>query len=174
VHHATRIVGNPRMVTLSTSYSWVNWNNYTCFGVERLLIRQLEIAISKWLCAYITVLSSFPHSRLITGFVTRLTRWVPLVEQELLTLPGHLSSPQVFSGVHVWSLVLCVRFVYCPFVLFLLVIVLSVLRFWLPLWYLQTLLALVITRPLPVLHLTKGEQWVYPYLQIVVDRSPKK
>jgi hypothetical protein len=31
-------------------------------------------------------------SRLITGFVTRLTRWVPLVEQELLILPEHLSS----------------------------------------------------------------------------------
>jgi hypothetical protein len=44
---------------------------------------------------------SFPHSRLITGFVTRLTRRVPLVEQELLTLPEHLSSPQVFSGVRV-------------------------------------------------------------------------
>ena len=26
------------------------------------------------------------ESRLITGFVARLTRWVPLVEQELLTL----------------------------------------------------------------------------------------
>jgi hypothetical protein len=30
---------------------------------------------------------SFPHSRLITGFVPRLTRRVPLLEQELLTLP---------------------------------------------------------------------------------------
>jgi hypothetical protein len=30
---------------------------------------------------------SFPHSRLITGFVPRLTRRVPLVEQKLLTLP---------------------------------------------------------------------------------------
>jgi hypothetical protein len=29
----------------------------------------------------------------------RLTRWVPLVEQELLTLPEHLSSPSVFSRV---------------------------------------------------------------------------
>jgi len=29
---------------------------------------------------------SFPYSSLITGFVTRLTRWVPLVEQELLSL----------------------------------------------------------------------------------------
>jgi len=35
---------------------------------------------------------SFPHSWLITGFVTRLTRRVPLVEQELLTLPEHPSS----------------------------------------------------------------------------------
>jgi hypothetical protein len=55
---------------------------------------------------------SFPHSRLITGFVTRLTRRVPLVEQELLTLPEHLSSPPVFCGVRVTrSLVLYVCFV---------------------------------------------------------------
>ena len=55
---------------------------------------------------------SFPHSRLITGFVTRLTRRVPLVEQKLLTVPEHLSSPPVFSGVRVSrSLVLYVCFV---------------------------------------------------------------
>jgi len=30
---------------------------------------------------------SFPHSRLITGFVTRLIWWVLLVEEELITLP---------------------------------------------------------------------------------------
>jgi len=30
--------------------------------------------------------------------VTRLSRQVPLVEQELLTLPEHLSSPPVFVG----------------------------------------------------------------------------
>jgi hypothetical protein len=41
---------------------------------------------------------SFPHSRLITGFVTRLIRWVPLVEKELLTLPEHLSSPRLLVG----------------------------------------------------------------------------
>jgi len=34
----------------------------------------------------------FPHSLLITGCVTRLKRRVPLVEQELPTLPEHLSS----------------------------------------------------------------------------------
>jgi hypothetical protein len=38
----------------------------------------------------VNTLRSFPHSRLITGFVTRSTRRVPLVEQELLTLPEHL------------------------------------------------------------------------------------
>ena len=55
---------------------------------------------------------SFPHSWPITGFVTRLTRRVPLVEQELLTLPGHLRSPPVLNGVRVTrSLVLCVCFI---------------------------------------------------------------
>jgi hypothetical protein len=55
---------------------------------------------------------SFPHSWLITGFVTILTRRLPLVEEDLLTLPGNLSSPQVFSGVRVTrSLDLCVCFV---------------------------------------------------------------
>jgi len=33
--------------------------------------------------------------------VTRLTRQVSLVEQEMLTIPEHLSSPPVFSGVRV-------------------------------------------------------------------------
>ena len=55
---------------------------------------------------------SFPHSWLITGFVNRLTWRVPLVEQELPTLPEHPSSLPVFSGVRVTrSLVLYVCFV---------------------------------------------------------------
>ena len=44
---------------------------------------------------------SFPHSWLFTGFVTRLTRRLPLVEPELPTLPEHMSSPAVFRGVRV-------------------------------------------------------------------------
>ena len=89
---------------------------------------------------------SFPHSWLITVFVTRLTRWVPLVEQKLSTLPEHLSSPLVFSGVHVTqSLVLCVCFVdhclsFCNFSFGHCVVCPSIYGFWLPLWYLQTLL----------------------------------
>ena len=34
----------------------------------------------------------FSLQRLFTRFVTRVMRWVPLMEQELLTLPEHLSS----------------------------------------------------------------------------------
>ena len=37
---------------------------------------------------------SLPHAWLITGFVTRLTRQVPLVEQKLLTLLEQLRSPR--------------------------------------------------------------------------------
>jgi hypothetical protein len=91
----------------------------------------------------------FPHSRLITGFVTRLTRRVPLVEQELLTLPEHLSSPPVFSGIRVTrSLVLYVYFVdrclyFCTFSFgYCVVCSFSIYGFWLLLWYLQTLLAM--------------------------------
>ena len=71
---------------------------------------------------------------------------VPLVEQELPTLPGHLSSPLVFSGVRVTrSLVLCVCFVdrcspFCRFSdVHCVVCSSSIYRFWLPLWYLQTI-----------------------------------
>ena len=87
---------------------------------------------------------SFLHSWPITGFVIRLTRRVPLVEQEQLTFPEHPSSVPVFSGVCVTrSLVLCVCFVnHC---LSFFAIVLSVLRFmdsYYPfrLWHLETLL----------------------------------
>ena len=62
------------------------------------------------------------------------------------TLPEHLSSPPVFSGVCVTrSLVLCVCFVdrclfFCPFSFGHCVVSPSIYRFWLPLWHLQTLL----------------------------------
>ena len=89
---------------------------------------------------------SFPYSRLITGFVTRLTRRVPLVEQELPTLPEHLSLSPVFSGVRVTrSLVLCICFVdRCLSFFFSLLCCLfffDILILSTSLWYLQTLLA---------------------------------
>ena len=54
---------------------------------------------------------AFPHSIRITGFVTKLTRRVPLIEQGLSTLPEHLSSHPVLVSFFVWSLVVCVCFV---------------------------------------------------------------
>jgi len=41
---------------------------------------------------------TFPHSWLITGFVSRETWRVPLVEHDLLTLKEHMSASLVFSG----------------------------------------------------------------------------
>jgi hypothetical protein len=95
----------------------------------------------------------FPHSRLITEFVTRLTRWVPLVEQELLTLLEHLIPPPVFSAICVTrSLVIYVCFVnrylsFCAFSFDHCVFCSSsIYGLWLPLWYLQTLLIILINR----------------------------
>ena len=79
---------------------------------------------------------SFPHLRLITVFVTKLTQQVPLVEQELLTLPEHLSLPPDFSGVRVTrSLVLYVCFVdrclsFCTFSFGHCVVCSSIYGFW--------------------------------------------
>jgi len=54
---------------------------------------------------------SFPHSGLITGIVTSVTRRVTVVKQELLTIPE-------LCGVHVSrSLVLCVMFCISLYVL---------------------------------------------------------
>ena len=86
----------------------------------------------------------FPFRRLTNyKFLTRLKRRVPLVEQQLLTLPEHLSSSPVLSGVGVTrSLVLCVCFVdrclsFCTFTYGHLS---SIYGFWLSLWYFLTLL----------------------------------
>ena len=51
-----------------------------------------------------------------------------LVEQELLTIPEHLRSPPVFSGIRVArSLVFCVMFCRSLFIIFLLAVMLAVL-----------------------------------------------
>jgi hypothetical protein len=75
----------------------------------------MEYLCQKWprICSIVVNTSrSFPCSWLITESVTGLTRWASLVEQELLTLQEHPSSPPVFIGVCVTrSLVLCVCFV---------------------------------------------------------------
>ena len=101
--------------------AWLSWSHY------QDLVDHYGISVSY--C---------PHSWLITGFVTRLAQRVPLVEQELLTLPEHMRSRPVFSGVPVpRSLDLCVCFVNrC--LSFCVVCSSSIYGFWLPLWYLQS------------------------------------
>ena len=112
------------------------------YGLEHDLVNRYGISVSqmtRYVPPVISTSQSFPRSWLITRFVTRVRR-VPLVEQELLTLPEHQSSTLVFSGVRVaQSFVFCVMF--CKFLFFLLAIVLSVLRYTdYDLWYLPTFL----------------------------------
>ena len=103
-------------------------------NIDYLMVRALQCrCIYLWSRyvdhGYVTLVVTLPgpHSWLITGFVTRETRWMSLAEQELPTPPEHLSSPPV-SGVSVTrSLVFCVMFCISLFVL--LVVVLSVLLF---------------------------------------------
>jgi hypothetical protein len=90
---------------------------------------------------------SCTHSWLITECVGRLTRYASPVEQTLFTLPEHLSSPPIVSGVRVTrSLVLHICFVdrclsHCTFYFGnCLICSSSIYGFWLSLWYLQTLL----------------------------------
>jgi len=94
---------------------------------------------------------SFPHSWLIIRFVTRLTRRVPLVEQELLALPEHPSSPPVFSGIRVTrSLALCVCYVDRCLSIYTfsfghcVVCSSSIYGFYIPFWYLQTQLLTIV------------------------------
>ena len=92
----------------------------------------------------VSISRSFPHSGLITGFVTRLTRRVPLVEQELLTLPEHQIPPQFSLGFVLLDLqfYMYVLLIFvCPFCAFSFGH--SVLL------YLQTLFACVIIMLLP-------------------------
>ena len=110
-----------QQLTNTLRHVFINIYQY-CFLTHKTCdIRQKHVANTS---------GSFPHSRLITGFVTRLTRRVPLVEQELPTLPEHLNTPTIFSGFVLLDLQFYMYFlqiVVCPFVLFLLAIVLSVL-----------------------------------------------
>jgi len=75
--------------------------------IQRFLVVKLQRSLRKFYSCHhdhryvpfvVITIRSFPYSWLITGFVTRVTRWVPHVEQELLPLQEHLSSPLVFNG----------------------------------------------------------------------------
>jgi len=112
------IIGLSACVFLLKLYLWIS-DSQKLNGVKH------------WDYAYvpsvIITIRSFPYSWLINEFVTRVTRRVPHVEQELLTFPEHLSSAPDFSWDRVaWSLVFCAMFCTPLFVLFLLAIAVSV------------------------------------------------
>jgi hypothetical protein len=59
----------------------------TFYGDHHDLVDRYGISVTNdhgYVPLVVTISWSFPHSRLITGFVTRLTRRVPLVEKDLL------------------------------------------------------------------------------------------
>ena len=97
----------------------------------------------------------------LARFVTRVTRQVPLVELELLTLPEHLSSPSVFNRVCVTrSLVLYVMFCRSLFVhLSFFFWPLCFLSFF-DLWILIT--PLVSSNSSCIIYLSKSIKEVYP------------
>ena len=86
--------------------------------------------------------SNVVHNIVFKKYIRR----VPLVEQELLTIPEHPSSSPIISWVRdTRSLVLCVMFYRSLFVLLsfffglLCCLFFNLWLFWLALWYLQTL-----------------------------------
>ena len=107
------------------------WNIYTHIympyagDVGRLFltidkITKTNISWNRFVPLVVNTFRSFPYSWLITSFVTRVTRRVSLVEQELLALLEPLSSHPVFNGVRITrSLVLCGMFCRPLFVLLL-------------------------------------------------------
>ena len=97
--------------------SWLSWSHhFESFTVSTMTwLTAMEYLCPNWRRISPTCHKHFPvPSSFMTYhlFITRLTRRVPLVEQELLTLPEHLSSLPVFSGVRVIrSLALYVCFI---------------------------------------------------------------
>ena len=94
-----------------SSYILTRKEKKTTLFLESIIICSniIEIKYHCWIIS--PVLQGFVAIILLVAHLTRLTRWVSLVEQELPTLPEHPSSPPVF----------------CPFVLLPLAIVFSVL-----------------------------------------------
>ena len=85
---------------------WLSWSNH---------FESLLVGTTTWLtvmehlyyklpriCSFVVSTFRFtPHSWLITVSVSREIRWMPIVEQALLTLSEHMISSLVLSGVRV-------------------------------------------------------------------------
>jgi hypothetical protein len=77
---------------LNQGFTLLKSSLWKFYGRHQDLVDRYGISMSQICSTCRKHLRSFPHSWLITGLVTRLTRLVSLVEQELPTLPEHLSS----------------------------------------------------------------------------------
>ena len=105
-----------RLVTLQ-----FNLFLYCCKCTQRLLKDEQKFQLA---------FQSYYFVNYASEFQLTLTRRLPLVDQELLTLPDHPVSPPVFIGVCVSKSQCSVQF-FCRllFVLFILAIAFSVIRF---------------------------------------------
>ena len=80
-HHFDKIM----VVTMT----WLAITEYLCYKWPRI-------------CFFVAItIRSFPHSWLITGFVTIVTRRVPHVEQEVNNIQAHMSSTPYLGGVRI-------------------------------------------------------------------------
>ena len=103
------------IVEHKSSLRTLHCRHYNLVNRYRISVLEMTTICSTWRKHFVF----FPYSLLNTGFVTRVTRRVPLVEQELLTLPEHLISSPDFNGVYVaQSLAWCVVFCRSLFVLY--------------------------------------------------------
>jgi hypothetical protein len=101
---------------------WYRWSyHFKIFAVASMTrLTNTKFLCQKWpwICSVCHHNLSFPYSCLITDFVTRR---IPLVEKELLSLLLLLSLPLVFDGrfvsFNLWFSVFCVMFCTSLFVL---------------------------------------------------------
>jgi hypothetical protein len=77
-----------------TTMTWLTVMKYLCHNEHRYVP---FVGSTSW---------SFPYSRLIIGFATRLTRRVPLVELDLQAFLEHLNSPKSLMGFELLELLL--------------------------------------------------------------------
>ena len=85
--------------------SFSHWVVRTGARTRDLHFESFTVATMTWLTAMVYLCHKWPricstrrkHFPVLSSCITRLTRRMSLVEQELLTIPDHLSSPPVFG-----------------------------------------------------------------------------
>jgi len=134
------------MKLLNKRFYWSSWSHhFESFTIATMTwLTVMEYLCHKW--PRICSTCPFAYSWLINGFVTRVTRYVPLVKQELPILQEHTSSPPILVGFVLLDPFFCTVFCRSLYVLLsfffwplcclsffdLLILITS-------LWYLQTL-----------------------------------